>query len=72
MRTLQKIIRNGDSSVVTIPMQVMRALDWMQGDIVVVECTPKREIIIRQPNLKDVQRKRTPPLELAPEPEMKP
>lgn len=60
MATFQKLIQNGSSTVVTIPRPVMRGLDWLPGEMVVVEVTPKKEFLIRRPNANDFSRSRSP------------
>ena len=37
MRCLQKLCRNGNATSVTIPRQILIALGWLPGNVVVVE-----------------------------------
>jgi len=49
MRALQKLVRNGHSTQVTIPRTLLHYLGWLAGEEVIVECTESRQIVIRRP-----------------------
>lgn len=66
MTALQKLIRNGTSTVVTIPRPVLMALDWLPGMPVVLEVLEDRSIRLRKVNDPALQIKRAPGLSFAP------
>ena len=49
MRRLQKLIRNGNSTMVTISPQVLAWLGWVPGQLIVVELTENKRIVVREP-----------------------
>lgn len=53
-RALQKLTRNGSSTCVTIPRQILIPLGWLPGQAVVVEVLEDRSVHIRLPVLEDV------------------
>lgn len=49
MRRLQKLIRNGNSTMVTLSPQVLAWLGWVPGQLIVVELTDSKRVVIRAP-----------------------
>lgn len=60
MRALQKLIRNGSSTVVTIPRSILIALGWLPGQPIIVEVLEDRSLRIRLPTEADVAPKAAP------------
>jgi len=54
MRAIQKLHRNGSSTIVTIPRPVMMALDWLPGQVVIVEVLEDRSLRVRVPTTADL------------------
>ena len=46
MRALQKLVRNGSSTQVTIARPMLIALGWIPGDAVIVEMTIDGRLVI--------------------------
>ena len=49
MRTLQKIVRNGNGIQVGIPRQVLTYLGWLPGSFVILEVLEDKSIRLRPP-----------------------
>lgn len=49
MRRLQKLVRNGNSTQVTIPHQALFYLGWLPGEAIILELTENKSIVIRRP-----------------------
>lgn len=49
MRALQKLVKNGNSTQVTIPRTLLHYLGWLAGEQVIVECTEAKHLVIRRP-----------------------
>ena len=47
MKAIQKIVKNGNSAQVTVPRQMLFALDLRLGDFVEIAITPEGELHIR-------------------------
>lgn len=60
MRVLQKLVRNGNSTQVTIPAVLMKYLDWRPGDYCTLELRANGHIVLRKPRAKDLKRRITP------------
>jgi antitoxin component of MazEF toxin-antitoxin module len=49
VRALQKLTRNGNSTMVTIPRAVLIHLDWLPGEAVILEVLEDKSIRLRRP-----------------------
>lgn len=49
MRALQKLVRNGNSTQVTIPRAVLVYLGWLPGEEIILELTDAKHVVIRRP-----------------------
>jgi antitoxin component of MazEF toxin-antitoxin module len=58
MRALQKLVRNGNSTQVTLPRTLLHYLGWLPGENIIVECTDAKHIVIRRPDADDFAPKR--------------
>lgn len=47
MRAIQKLVRNGNSTQITIPRTVLIHLGWIPGQPVILEILEDRSIVIR-------------------------
>lgn len=54
---LQKLVRNGNSTQVTIPVQVLDWCGWSSGQRVILEPREDRTILIRLPVTEDFERR---------------
>lgn len=68
MRTLQKLVRNGNSTQFTIPRAVLLHLGWIAGETVLLEVLEDGAILMRRPRSEDfgpqlAQSSRTPHVE---------
>lgn len=59
MRKLQKLVRNGNSTQVTLAPQMLCFLGWLPGEAVIVELTENKSIVLRRPTESDFAPKRT-------------
>lgn len=59
MRRLQKLVRNGNSTQVTLAPQMMNFLGWLPGQEVIVELTEHNFLIVRRPSPSDFAAKIT-------------
>lgn len=50
MRAIQKLMRNGTSTVVTIPRPVLIHLGWLPGQMVILEVLEDQSIRVRLPH----------------------
>lgn len=64
MRALQKLVRNGNSTQVTIPRTVCHFLGWLPGEPVILEITDEKTLLIRRPGPNDFAPKRMVPMML--------
>jgi len=62
MRGFQKLCRNGSSTVVTIPRPILYALDWLPGQVVIIEVLEDKSIRVRVPEQADFRPKPIPRL----------
>jgi len=62
MRALQKLVRNGNATQITIPRQMLIALGWLPGDAVIVELLEDNTLRARPPVERDVAPVRKPRL----------
>lgn len=54
MRALQKLVRNGNSTQVTIPKPLLVHLGWLPGGDVIVElAVDNRSLVFREPRADD-------------------
>ena len=53
MRAIQKIIRNGNSAMVTIPRPLLIHLEWLPGETLILELLEDKSIRIRRPTERD-------------------
>jgi len=53
MRGLQKLVRNGNSTQITIPRTVLYHLGWLPGQAVILEVLEDKSILIRPPRETD-------------------
>ncbi len=49
MRSLQKLVANGNSTQVTIRRNLLAWLGWLPGEAIIVEATEQKTLIIRRP-----------------------
>jgi antitoxin component of MazEF toxin-antitoxin module len=49
MRALQKLVRNGNSTQVSIPRATLQWLEWLPGEAVIIETLEDKSIRIRRP-----------------------
>jgi antitoxin component of MazEF toxin-antitoxin module len=47
MKTIRRLVRNGNSTQVTIEQRFLEFLRWRQGDYVVVELTERNTLEVR-------------------------
>jgi antitoxin component of MazEF toxin-antitoxin module len=59
VRALQKLIRNGTSTQVTIARPLLIQLGWLSGETVIVELMEDESIRVRRPNSSDFPAKRS-------------
>lgn len=64
MRSLQKIVRNGNASHVAIPRQAMFWLGWLPGEAIVLEVLEDRSVRLRRPAADEFLPKHMPILKL--------
>lgn len=55
MRLLLKLVRNGNSTQVTVPKAMLEALGWNPGQRVTAELTEAHSIELRQPTISDLR-----------------
>ncbi len=55
MKSLRRIVRNGNSSHVSIPRDVLEYLRWRAGDPLIVEVTERMTLEVRPPNVTDLR-----------------
>jgi antitoxin component of MazEF toxin-antitoxin module len=60
MRLVQRLHKNGTSTVVTIPVRILRALNWSPVEVVIVEALEDGSVRVRIPTLADVATYRAP------------
>lgn len=61
MRWLQKLVRNGNSTQITIPRQLLGHLGWLPGEPVIVEVLEDKTVALRRPQESDFAPKRLHP-----------
>lgn len=64
MRRLQKLVRNGNSTQVTLAPQMLDFLGWVPGQEIIVELTEHQFLIIRRPSPSDYATKPNRPVML--------
>ena len=63
-RAIQKLVRNGNSTQVTIPADLLRHLGWLPAELVVIELLEDESLRVRRPDAREFAPKRTPRLVL--------
>lgn len=53
MRAVQKLVRNGNSTQITIPRSILIHLGWIQGQLVVLDVLEDKSIVVRVPCERD-------------------
>jgi len=53
MKALQKLVRNGNATSVTVPRTILVHLGWLPGQSVVIETTTDAAVIVRRPRESD-------------------
>jgi antitoxin component of MazEF toxin-antitoxin module len=53
MRVLMKLVRNGNSTQITIPHMVRTHLGWLAGEGMILEVMPDESLRIRRPDARD-------------------
>lgn len=53
LKFLQKLVRNGGATQVTIPRQVLGQMEWIPGQSVIVEVTEQNDVRVRAPKAED-------------------
>ena len=56
MLAIQKLVRNGSSTQVTIPRTFLNVLEWLPGQLVAVEYCADKTVRVRKPRERDFQR----------------
>lgn len=64
MRALQKLVRNGNSTQVTIPRTVLHFLGWLPGEAVILELTDQHTLVVRRPGPNEFAPQRMTPMML--------
>lgn len=54
MRALQKLVKNGNSTAVSIPRPILIHLGWLPGEQVVMEVLEDKSIRVRRPCERDI------------------
>jgi antitoxin component of MazEF toxin-antitoxin module len=54
MKFMNKLVRNGNSTAVTIPLRALEWLQWNAGQPVVVEILQDRSVLVRTPTPSDL------------------
>jgi antitoxin component of MazEF toxin-antitoxin module len=49
MRALQKLVRNGNSTAVSIPRPILFYLGWLPGESIVLEVLDDKSLRVRRP-----------------------
>ena len=62
MRALQKLVRNGNATQVTIPRPILIALGWLPGQNVILELLEDNSLRLRAPVTEDFAPLGTPKL----------
>lgn len=55
MKELRRIVRNGNSTQVSIPRRMLEYLGWRAGEPIVIELTECQTIEIRRPVISDLR-----------------
>lgn len=64
MKRLQKLVRNGNSTQVTLAPQMLAFLGWVSGQEIIVELTEHNFLIVRRPAPSDYATKPIGPIML--------
>lgn len=72
MLAFQKLVRNGNSTQVTIPRALLNYLQWLPGQLVTLEVRDDRSFVVRLPRQSDYAPIRKPAALLIESPEVKP
>jgi antitoxin component of MazEF toxin-antitoxin module len=67
MRALQKLVRNGNSTHIAIPIGVLHWLGWLPGEAVILETLEDKSILVHRPGPNDFLPKRHKAVVLDPE-----
>jgi antitoxin component of MazEF toxin-antitoxin module len=54
MKILQRLVKNGNSTQVTMPAKMLEQLQWRAGTAIIVELTACGSIEIRKPTMVDL------------------
>ncbi len=54
MKYLHRLVKNGSSTQVTIPVRMLHFLQWRTGQTMVIELTSERTLIVRPPTAEDI------------------
>lgn len=65
MRALQKLVRNGSATQVTIPRHMLVHLGWLPGEAIIIELLEDGSVRVRRPTESDFAPKRPPHLSFA-------
>jgi len=53
MRALQKLVRNGNATAVTVPRALLQHLGWLPGESIIIELLEDQTCRLRRPVLED-------------------
>lgn len=53
MRVLMKLVRNGNSTQITIPHQIRTSIGWLAGERMILEVLPDNSLRISRPDARD-------------------
>lgn len=54
MRALQRLVRNGNSTTITIPRVMLVSIGWLPGEYVVLELLDDHSVRVRRPEERDI------------------
>ena len=72
MRALQKLTRNGNSTMIAIPRAILVTLGWLPGEAMIVEVLENSEVLVRRPRAEDFAPVSSPRLVFTSQPVVKP
>lgn len=64
MKYIRQLVKNGHSTQVTIPKDLLLYLRWFCGDAIVVELTQRGNVEIRRATARDLTNERVAPMTL--------
>lgn len=53
MRALQKLVRNGNATRITIPRSMLHHVGWLPGESMIIELLEDNSFRLRRPSLDD-------------------